>query len=128
MNNSHVGSSDTTTTKTDTSREVNVLYIQDPFNFHNIAAGSFEWYLVRRSVQGAYRILCNHDEPSPHLRIFGGVAQRPSPLASIFDRSNVASSVEAVVKEQAARLSSRSTPLEPLFKEHASKRLALHTC
>lgn len=114
--------------KAGASREANLLYIQDPFNFHNIAAGSFEWYLVRRSVQGAYRILCNHDEPSPHLRIFGGVAQRPSPLASIFDRSNVASSVEAVLKEHAARLSSRSTPLEPLLKEHAAKRLALQTC
>ena len=93
----------------DVTGESNVLHIEDPFNKDpvdptkpsNIAQGCFEWYLVRRCLQGAFRILSNHREPAPHLRIFGGVAESPSPLASILDRSHVTASVAALLKEQA---------------------------
>jgi len=89
--------------------EGNVLHIEDPFNKDpvdptkpsNIAQGCFEWYLVRRCLQGSFRILSNHKEPAPHMRIFGGVAESPSPLASILDRTQVTSSVAALLKEQA---------------------------
>jgi len=81
----------------------NVLHIEDPFNSGNIAKGCFEWWLVRRSLEGAYRILGKHQGAPPLARIFGGVPQRRSPLASIFDRHDVAASVEEVVKAQAAK-------------------------
>jgi len=68
----------------DVTGESNVLHIEDPFNKDPV-----------------FRILSNHREPAPHLRIFGGVAESPSPLDSILDRSHVTASVAALLKEQA---------------------------
>ena len=82
----------------------NLLHIEDPFNRGNIAKGCFEWWLVRRSIQGAYRILSSYQGTSPAARIFGGVAQRRSPLASMFDRQQVATSAEEVIKSIRSRL------------------------
>lgn len=86
------------TGKPPSSREANVVHIEDPFNKGNIAKGSFEWWLVRRSLQGGYRILCEHQEPSPLLRIYGGVGEGKSPLGSILDRAHVASAVDALLR------------------------------
>lgn len=80
--------------------QANLLHIEDPFNKGNIAKGSFEWCLVRRTLQAAYHMLRTHEEPSPLLRIYGGVAEGKSPLAAILDRAHVAARVDALLKHK----------------------------
>ena len=81
----------------------NELHIEDPFNTGNIAKGCFEWWLVRRSLQGAYRILRQHQETSPLSRIFGGVAEGKVVLDSLFDRGQVSAAMEVVQREQVSK-------------------------
>jgi predicted nucleotidyltransferase len=88
----------------DVDASLNELHIEDPFNNGNIAKGCFEWWLVRRSLQGAYRILNRHEEPSPLQRIYGGVGEGRWLLASIFDRAQVSSSVEALQRTKSGKV------------------------
>ena len=44
---------------------------------------------MRQGIQGGFRVLSEHREANPTARIFGGVPQSLSPLASIFKRGLV---------------------------------------
>ncbi|EKX55402.1 hypothetical protein GUITHDRAFT_83772 [Guillardia theta CCMP2712] len=62
------------------------LFIGDPTDVSiNVANSSFQWFLVQLSIQGAFKVLSDHQDTAPHLRIYGGVSESPSPLQNIFD-------------------------------------------
>jgi len=62
------------------------LFIGDPTDVSiNVANSSFQWFLVQLSIQGAFKVLSDHVDTAPHLRIYGGVSESPSPLQNIFN-------------------------------------------
>ena len=56
-------------------------------NLSSSALNPKPWrWQVRQGIQGGFRVLSEHREANPTARIFGGVPQSRSPLASIFTK------------------------------------------